>query len=1351
MRVAAISPKKHERMIARDWILTEGKESKKLCSPERLRFFWDCGLSRLQTLALVGYLMEADFVTNGMVTEDALEAGDTNNNDNLVIDGERCGICMDIVIDRGVLDCCQHWFCFVCIDNWATITNLCPLCQNEFELITCVPVYDTIGNNKVEDDSFSRDDEWSIEGKNNTLSFPSYYIDENAVICLDGDRCKIRSGSANIEGDSGLDTSIACDSCDIWYHAFCVGFDPEGTSDITWLCPRCVANEVPKTHIDSTESANMECDLDNANNECQTEGSFSGKLCVSVADTGETAVVVSMVEGNQLIPASSEKSLSFLEVDKDPTTESCISTYNTNSHESPREMKIISPMMKEQELELSLSHDIPCSLPSNSLVLDDFTKSAGGARSEPSSFDGNMLYNESHVGTSSSRNESDFGLHLGLSVGSLSSVDDMNKNDTKNQVTDVEQSNPEESLLKGDEVEPNAWKENTRVAGGKRRHVGDSIDQVHIEVDDIDAKPELLVEVSQKKFRAEGSQVINPKDSTDASISVKVQKSPGIAIVSRGDDLKGCLVKENVSSDIMSIVKGINRRLPEGLSGTNAHDKLSENQEGMVGLRVKKIMKRVSDKESSLVVENLRKEIREAVRNKSSECFEENLFDPKLLAAFRAAIAGPKTEPVNKLCPLTLKAKKSFLQKGKVREHLTKKIFANSNGRRKRAWDRDCEIEFWKHRCTRTTKPEKIETLKSVLDLLKKNSDSPESREGSESQPNNPILSRLYLADTSVFPRKDDIKPLSALENSANSEQNKQHNPSRKGSNPSINNNTVKSTEPNNGLSNTGVCSSEYKVNKLNVHGTFGDSSASGKVHLSSNSEGTSISSAGVSKVDTKELGTKSNAIKSDKRKWALEVLARKTAAAGGKTANENQKDDAVLKGNYPLLAQLPPDMRLVLAPSRHNKIPVSVRQTQLYRLTEHFLRNINLPVIRRSADTELAVADAVNIEKEVADRSKSKLVYLNLCSQEILHRSNNGKSHESTDTNPSVSSEVVTVRSEQNAIENSTDPAVVAALKNAGLLSDSPPSSPHENREICNNEDDLSGPDNIFELDSHPELDIYGDFEYDLEDEDYIGASVVKNENPQQDEGRSKMKLVFSTTNLKKSDIALDCMKDESSEKNEVSCIASCSPNSHSGPGRGDSIIGAEVDKASLLSETLLGEDAVEPSDAEFDELYGPDKEPLAKIFPGGDSKKLLGEGQREVLSLTEDNGSHFKEKHVSDQEMNASGSSFGHDILSNTSDISENFQRKVEKSDATAKQYDSVNNVSRKVEAYIKEHIRPLCKSGVITVEQYRWAIAKTTDKVMKYHCKAKNANFLVKEGEKVKKLAEQYVEATQQNRKN
>ncbi|KAF7828125.1 uncharacterized protein G2W53_019289 [Senna tora] len=1303
--------------------------------------------------------MEADFVTNGMVIDDAsmaddnainvnstvsfplgfsylltLELGSKGTSKDLVIEGDRCGICMDVVIDRGVLDCCQHWFCFACIDNWASITNLCPLCQNEFQLITCVPVFDTIGSNKVEDDSFSRDDDWSIEGKNNTLSFPSYYIDENAVICLDGDGCKIRSGSATTEGDSGLDTSIACDSCDIWYHAFCVGFDTEGTSDITWLCPRrcfrCVPDEVTeRMDASSLERTTMEFNKENGNNECQAEESFSGKVSVSVADTGETAVVVSLVEGNQYPPASSGKGLSPLEVNKNPISESCVSISSTNSHQSKTE-KTTASSMEEQELELSLSHNVFCSLPSNSLGPDDLEKSSFEERSEPSSSSGTKILNESYDRTSPSRNESDMGLHL---------VDDIDKNATKDQETDIRQLSSEELILEGDEIEPNAHKDNARVLGRKRKHVDYSNDQVHVEIDDRDAKPEPAVEELQKKPRADGSQLINHKDSADPPLS-DTKKNCSFEAVSRDEDLKRHLTKKNASSDIMSIVKGTNRKPSKGLSGTKSCNKSSKNNENMAGLRVKKIMKRAPDRgESSLVVENLREEIREAVRNNSSKNFGENLFDTKLLAAFRAAIAGPKTEPVNKLTPVALKAKKSMLQKGKVREHLTKKIFATSNGRRKRAWDRDCEIEFWKYRCMREPKPEKIETLKSVLNLLRGSSQGPESNEAPECQSKNPILSRLYLADTSVFPRKDDVKPLSSLKTAADLEQNKQHNPSAKASNQSLGNSTIKATEINNVLPKAGACSSENKVNKKIVNGSIGGNSTSGKVHLSRHSEGTSVSSSGGSKVDKKETGVKSDCIKSDKRKWAMEVLARKTAATGKKTSNENQEDNAILKGNYPLLAQLPADMRPVLAPSHHNKIPISVRQTQLYRLTEHFLRNANLSVVRRTADTELAVADAINIEKEVADRSNSKLVYMNLCSQELLHRSNK-KSNVATDTSPQVSSAALADRSEQNTDDGSeqntddpsTDTAVEIALKNAGLLSDSPPCSPHEKSEISIKEDDLSGPDNILELDSHPEMDIYGDFEYDLEDEDYIGASAAKVLNSQEEESETKLKLIFSTMNLKNSETALDCADSERLENNGVSQDASCSSNQYDA-GNKDSTIDSEIGKSSVSSEGLFSEGAVEPVDTEFEELYGPDKEPLALKFPDVKLRTLHGEDKTETF--TEGSDSHKKEQ-IPDQAVNASESR--NDNLARNA--VENCRKKGEKCDTTAEQSDSAIHVTKKVEAYIKEHIRPLFKSGVITAEQYRWAVTKTTEKVMKYHSKAKNANFLIKEGEKVKKLAEQ-----------
>ncbi|XP_028774748.1 uncharacterized protein At4g10930 isoform X2 [Neltuma alba] len=1247
------------------------------------------------------------------------------------------------------------WFCFVCIDNWASITNLCPLCQNEFQLITCVPVYDTIGSNKIEDDVLSRDDDWSIEGRNNTLSFPSYYIDENAVVCLDGDGCKIRSGSATIEGDLSLDTSIACDSCDMWYHAFCVGFDPEGTSDVTWLCPRCVPDKVTENmDASSLEKTTMEINPENGDKECQAEESFSGKVSVSVADAGETAVVVSLVEGTQWSPVSREEGLSPLEACQNPMTESCSSISDVNNHQSNTEKTVNSPGV-QQELELSLSHNVGCSLSSNTLGPDDLKKGTSGERSDPSSLSGTKIFNESHDRASTSRNGSDMGLHLGLSVGSFLCVDDADMNATRDQETDLQQSSLEDFILKGDEMEPNALNDNARVNGEKRKHADYSNDEVRIEVDrDAELKPE--VEVSQKKLKTDGSVLTNHENGAGAHLSDDTKTNPSTTPISSHDDVKHHSTKENAASDIMSIVKGTKWKPSKEISGSKSCDKLSKNNENMAGLRVKKIMKRASDHGELSLVQNLRAEIREAVRNKSSKSFEENLFDTKLLAAFRAAVAGPKTEPLNKLPPMALKAKKSMLQKGKVREHLTRKIFGNSNGRRKRAWDRDCEIEFWKYRCSRAAKPEKIETLKSVLDLLRTSPESAEAKEGPEGQAKNSILSRLYLADTSVFPRKDDVKPLSVLETAANSEQNEKHNLSGKASNQSLGNSPIKAKEINNVLPKARDCLSENKVNNKIVHSSVRGNSASGKVPSSRHSEGAAGSCPGDSRVESKESCVKSDCIKSDKRKWALEVLARKSAAAGKKMTNDNQEDNALLEGKYPLLAQLPADMRPALAPSRHNKIPISVRQTQLYRLTEHFLRNANLSVIRRTADTELAVADAINIEKEVADRSNSKLVYLNLCSQELLHRSSNRKSNGATDIIPQVSSSVPADGAEQHTDDDpSTDSAVQIALKNAGLSSDSPPCSPSEKREISNKQVDVSGPDNILELDFQPEMDIYGDFDYDLEDEDYIGAGVARGLNSQEEESESKMKLIFSTTNLRSSDTVLDCTDSESLENNDVPRDPSCSSN-HDDAANADPAIDAETDNhPPAPSEALLSE----PCDAECEELYGPEKEPLTKKFPNEEFITLHGEGKSGTS--TEGNDCHNKEQ-ASDQAVNASES--GNDELakntpvtaiannsSNASDISENLQREGEKSDTAPEQSDPANNVVRKVEAYVKEHIRPLCKSGVITAEQYRWAVAKTTEKVVKYHCKAKNANFLIKEGEKVKKLAEQYVEAAQHNRKN
>lgn len=148
----------------------------------------------------------------------------------------------------------------------------------------------------------------------------------------------------------------------------------------------------------------MECNADNSNRDCHGEDSFSGKVSVSVADTGETAVVVSMVDRTKWVPATSEKSLLPVEVDADPMTESCILMSDINDQQSG-EMRTNSLPIMEEELELSLSNN------------SDLKKSASEAMIEPNGFDGTKLLDESHTKTSPSRIESDMGLDLGLSVG----------------------------------------------------------------------------------------------------------------------------------------------------------------------------------------------------------------------------------------------------------------------------------------------------------------------------------------------------------------------------------------------------------------------------------------------------------------------------------------------------------------------------------------------------------------------------------------------------------------------------------------------------------------------------------------------------------------------------------------------------------------------------------------------------------------------------------------------------------------------------------------------------------------------------------------------------------------------
>lgn len=77
-------------------------------------------------------------------------------------DGRVCGICFaeERRSIRGRIDCCDHYFCFVCIMEWAKIESRCPLCKQRFgsirrpgvpgvffrERIVRVPVRNQVGS-----------------------------------------------------------------------------------------------------------------------------------------------------------------------------------------------------------------------------------------------------------------------------------------------------------------------------------------------------------------------------------------------------------------------------------------------------------------------------------------------------------------------------------------------------------------------------------------------------------------------------------------------------------------------------------------------------------------------------------------------------------------------------------------------------------------------------------------------------------------------------------------------------------------------------------------------------------------------------------------------------------------------------------------------------------------------------------------------------------------------------------------------------------------------------------------------------------------------------------------------------
>lgn len=1172
------------------------------------------------------------------------------------VDNELCGICDDVVIDRGVLDNCDHWFCFTCIDNWATITNLCPLCKKEFQLITCLPVYDTTGNIASEDCSFSRDGDWCIQGQNNTLSFPSYYIDEDAVKCLDDDGCKIKNALSITDEDLTLDTSIACDSCDIWYHAFCVGFDPErGSSENSWLCPRCVTDET---------AHKSDCVLSKNINDNSTlkdgigwisDPNFSSKVSVSVDDDGETAVVVSIIE------APCETNSSASEIDINLKTSTNVTKYD------------------EQLEDSAVCRSDPCAS-SNASVLqtDDGVTNVVVPLIECDNMEHFNTDRKAETSLSdTSACEAKFELPVdnecSQPVGDYPNDMISKPIDLDEDIHDTSGANDQNSSSKHD------GKTNLDIVERHLQHTGSS-DVLRVSLEDcqVNATDPSCSNINKRKIEM------------NTETQVKKAKVDGKSLVAHSKWIS----KSNLHKNDMFLNASPTKSNPPNIMSI-----VREDNSTTKSLRLKKIMRRDRANEDSF--QKLREEIKEVARDKTSTTKNIfNDFEGKLLSAFRAAVVKPKEESNGRNVPSSLNVKKNLLQKGKAREKLTKKIYGTSNGKRRRAWDREWEVEFWKYRCNKKSKPEKNETLSSVLDILKKAINGYLNDSKTEEQDEeNSILSRVYIADTSLFPRKDDIKPLSAMGESSET---------------------------------TSSCSIEKKpiLKKSSTISLTSEQTGSRKNVQSSD----------------KEMNSQTDLSKIDKKKWAMEILARKNASSNMSSSAGEEEDKSALKGKYPLLAQLPMEMRPVPEPSRHNKVPLSVRQAQLYRITEHFLKATNQTVIRKTADTELAIADAVNTERGIFEKSSSKVVYVNLCAQALSQKS----------VKPS-SSEPVT-SSHSTPIVKVNNQAVEEALKLAGLSSDSPPNSPcipmklyHDAENSSNEYQNPTDIDSCKGLSSSVEeaLKLAGLSSDSPPNspcapmEQYPNAENTSNEfeNPHDEDSCKDLSISMEEnydelTEMPKEHIevsepgaALSTPKCDN-----ANTIVTCKDEVHS-EGKMEDSKEIRLKKICIPATKICEEASLKESENNNGQSLAADeiKEESVSACQGD--------------NLQSKNGAKIGGNNI---DCKADSGTRGEKVLPAHSLASENVVE--EKAELTSENTsDQHKTVARKVEAYVKEHIRPLCKSGVITVEEYRWAVGKTTDKVMKYHHKAKDAKFLIKEGEKVKKLAEQYAEAAQKRKES
>ncbi|KAK7347379.1 hypothetical protein VNO80_21909 [Phaseolus coccineus] len=192
-----------------------------------------------------------------------------------------CGICY---AGRGVsiageIDCCSHYFCFVCIMEWSKHESRCPICRQRFSNVRRLPMHGVFSSSR--DVKVPHRDQAYHPYGNVAIGPVNSYAETKCGVCLAGT-------------DEHL--LLLCDLCDTASHTYCVGQGytvPEGD----WFCHDCA--------ISRETNANEESELQNVVPEA--EPSETVDIFDIVRETGSRVVKrprTSPLQQNVLSPSA---------------------------------------------------------------------------------------------------------------------------------------------------------------------------------------------------------------------------------------------------------------------------------------------------------------------------------------------------------------------------------------------------------------------------------------------------------------------------------------------------------------------------------------------------------------------------------------------------------------------------------------------------------------------------------------------------------------------------------------------------------------------------------------------------------------------------------------------------------------------------------------------------------------------------------------------------------------------------------------------------------------------------------------------------------------------------------------